>query len=508
MDHTGTLTRIRAPTMHEKTSWSFHSLHSEFLLCRIICNASMLKFSPIPIVRKVQFKHKKVEWSLTLIDHEQKHRFCQASHYSNCRIFIDNSLQSVDLSFIFYCLNEMRTLRRKHLKHVQFIAIEDEIGNTRKNVISCAGDCEPLLYDGKKIDVIIDPDISPVCLRVPSFAFDSSLQLEARIHTANKLRETIDPFHQPPQWPIDIMQKLPLFTSTLVFYDSNSTSDDSVLLSQVKQTYQQKQPACINMTKCFNKDIFLSTFGFQASFYEQYFQMHTCLPANIGIYSLTYVSKESQHSIIHPEQDILKNLEKTPAIHQAPMHFYIVSVYTFITDHPDTLYFAGTNDIKKRIHSAYKCIFKKLYAACLYKDLTHICMPPIGLVSCDELSMDIPFISVWLEQFATIHNYYYRSGITVSLMHCSPELATQITSYCPMTSYIKSHTSLHACISVFSDDLISQTMFVSEMDPIAYPGNGFYSDLSVNAKIGASTSLWMTANGMINPIHDSSFIMV
>ena len=462
----------------------------------------------MPIVRKVKFKHKEVDWSLSLIDHSQKHRFCQAFHYSDCRILIDNSLQSVDQTFIFYCLNEMRSLRQNHVQHVQFIAIQDEIGNTRKNIISCEGESAPLLYDGKKIDILVESDMSPVCMRIPLVTFDSSLQLEARIHTANKMRETIDPFHQPPKWPIATMEKLPLFTSTLVFYDSNSTFDNSVLLSQIKHIYQQKQPACINMTKCFDQALFLSTFGFQASFYEQHFQLHNSLAANIGIYSLAHVSKQPQHTFIHSEGDIIAQLTNTPSIHQSPMHFYIASVYTFIPNHPDTLYFAGTNDIKKRIHSAYKCIFKKLYAACIYKDLTHICMPPLGLISSDELHLDTPFISVWLEQFASIHNYYYKSGIRVSLMHCTQEVTTQITSYCPMTSYIKNHSSLHACISVLSDEQLSQTLFVSEMDPIAYPGNGFYSELSVNAKIGCSTSLWMTTNGIINPIHDSSFISI
>lgn len=468
----------------------------------------MLKYIPMPVVRKVKFKHKDTEWSLALIDHTHKHRFCQASHYSDCRILIDNSLQSVDLSFIFYCLNEMRSLRRHNMQQVQFIAIEDEIGNTRKNVISCAGQSEPLLYDGKKIDIIIDSDTSPICLRMPLFQFDSSMQLEARIFTANKIRETIDPYHKPPIWPVELMQKLPLFTSTLVFYDTNPTHDEASLLTEVKHVYQQKQPACLNMTKCFDKDLLLSTFGFQSSFYEQFFELHTWLPPNIGIYSLAYVSKKAQHTCLHSESEILDLLSQEPPIHSSPMHFYIASVYTFIPDHPDTLYFASTNDIKRRLHSAYKCVFKKLYSACLYKDLTHICMPPIGLISCNELHMDIPFISVWLEQFASIHNYYYRSGIQVSLIHCEPEIAAQITSYCPMTSYIKSHTSLHACISVLSNEEIANTLFVSDMDPISYPGNGFYSSLGVDAKIGCSTSLWMTTNGMINPIHDSSFIAV
>ena len=465
----------------------------------------MLQLLQMPVVIKLEQKHTSTKWSLALVEHTQKHDFCMASHLSDCVVLLDGSLQSVDLTFIFYCLNQIRTLRRQSLKSVEFIAIVDEIGNPRKNTISCHGYSEPLLYDNRKIEIQVNPSESPVCYRTPTYIYDCTLTLEARLHTACRFRETIDKYHQPPSWGISTMQKLPIFTSTLIFYDDNATSDELILLQQIKQLYHQRQPACINMAPCFDKELFLSAFGFQSSFYEQFFNSQNSLPANIGIYSLAYVSKTHQHTDIPNEEEILSLLKEDPPLHKAPMHFYIASGYTFTPNHPDTLYFTSTNDTNKRIHSAFACVFKKLFTACLHKDLTHICMPPIGLSS-NSLTIDI--LPAWLHEFASIHNFYFQSGITVSLMHCEPHIHTQITTYCPMMSYIKTHTSLFSSIGILSDNQLATTLFVSEMDPIAYPGNGFLSDLSTNAKIGASTTLWLTANGMINPIHDSSFVCV
>jgi len=284
-----------------------------------------------------------------------------------------------------------------------------------------------------------------------------------------------------PRWCFDqtyVNMHNSLAKKTIVFYDR----DDSNRFLDVKKTVAQREPVNIGMdTDAYNKTHLYKHFGYQRSYYREYYAKHKDLAPNIAIYCETPATTYS------PENDIVA---LDPA-NMVILRVLNVVAYGFDSPkQPDHKKIKTKTELKRR----KRYIFDKILA-CVQHFRESNCpikwlfLPKFGtgaFAGANEFVVDV-FDELCAEYVPLLQDAGVDEVETGLIFNDGDYFGNTLKPY---TTWKKHATS---------EIPLKSRLYINAWDPHSIIGNGNFNDVSLDGYFGRCTAMSLLGWSKTNP---------
>lgn len=288
---------------------------------------------------------------------------------------------------------------------------------------------------------------------------------------AKELYDIYNPAYRPPKFslesflcPIEYQKYAP---------EAKIYCDEDAGMEQVKIVGIHRQPVNILMNTEFDEEKLLRLTGISDSGYTFVYQKFgSCLPPNIGIYTLTKVHDQK--------------LDK----YYNDVHIYHAIGYAFdCKSQIDYQVLTQYADINAKTSSLYYKVFVKIFKCAVDHDLNHVLM---SLVGANNFTIKYPLDSfrfkreVWVPAFKTAHQLPRYRHLKIDGMGTGWP-----------TGIIGKSKGLFPGVLQKID--LTDTLIVNAWDPHSVIGNGNAKDNSLDGYVGRNCNAHFYGWGLTNP---------
>lgn len=289
--------------------------------------------------------------------------------------------------------------------------------------------------------------------------------------------------YAPPKWAKELLKKEDYYEKympeTKVYYPEGSD------LNVVKKLAKEREPVNITMNRYYNQDKLENDFGWKEGYYGRYYDENKKLAPNIAIYNKTPVKVEENRYI--------------------DVHMINSIGYGFDVDkQPDHKYFdkIGRDDAEAELKKRYLGIFLKILACAKDYGLNRIVM---SLVGANNFAFEYPYggkdelqKKIWYPAFKDFYNKYIKgSGVDLDFMGASgSKILNKINDN--LDSGIENLGRFPGNALRLGTEERNKTLFVNAWDPWSLPGNGNFSDPSLDGYVGRVSAVALLSFPPVN----------
>jgi hypothetical protein len=318
-------------------------------------------------------------------------------------------------------------------------------------------------------------------------AHDTNSQ-KGRRALADAIVAIYDEGFRPPKWAVDCyVDEFDEYAKhSRLFVDAGARHDEAVSLAKLRE------PVNIKFERLYAKDELRESFGYTESGYQTYFNKNKKLAPNIGVLTKAKVRTERPKTRKHPK-----------AYDDADVWIYhAVGAALDSVSQPDYLFYVKDKepaDVEAGLLAFYKSVFAKIFAAARSIKVGGIVMSLVGADAFAALYPGGPSAmhnEVWIPAFEAARALGANTGIQIRVI--GKNLKSTPAGKHMIDSYGMAGKGEYPNF-LFGDAVWRSWMIVSAWDCHSLPGNGNFSDGSLDGFVGRSSAVHFFGWGIANP---------
>ncbi|MEM7173728.1 MAG: hypothetical protein AAF380_00485 [Bacteroidota bacterium] len=320
--------------------------------------------------------------------------------------------------------------------------------------------------------------------------------------TTNNYQKIYECYNQgfcPPGWTLGFAKHDSFdeyARAAKVYCIKDSQQDPQTFKSTLQKTIIQRDPVNISMVQGYHKAKLKQYFGYENSFYTNYYKLHKKLAPTFAIYTKTpcilYDPNEYADTNYHPNKSI--------------GNIHVLNVIGAAFDNPkqpDQQYFLAnyTQDKKDELISFYKGIFDMTFACAIHNKFEKIMLAGIGLGAFSHNYPGSLINDIWLPAFKLSYDAHKevlkKAGINEISCIGSQNL---VFGYVDQKDFKNtSYGNIPAiCTQEPLKSCLDKTLYLNAWDPHSLPGNGNAWDYSLDGYWGRVLAIaalgWLLSN--------------
>jgi hypothetical protein len=272
----------------------------------------------------------------------------------------------------------------------------------------------------------------------------------------------------------------------MLFFDAGARRDEAVSLAKLRE------PVNIKFERLYDKARLLDSFGYEESGYQTYFNKNNKLAPNIGVLTKANVRTERP-----------KTRNRPNAYDDADVWIYhAVGAALDSVSQPDYLFYVKDKepaDVEAGLLAFYRSVFAKIFAAARSIKVGGVVMSLVGADAFAALYPGGPSAmhnEVWIPAFEAARALGANTGIQIRVI--GKNLKSTPAGKHMIDSYGMAGKGEYPSF-LFGDAVWRSWMIVNAWDCHSLPGNGNFSDGSLDGFVGLSSAVHFFGWGIANP---------